>query len=575
MKNYIAFDCEVFLHLALVVFRDMDKSGKWTFMKQTDKDHKIVYDNTDEILPFIEDKILVSYNGYNYDDYILTAMINGQTNKSIKGINDEIIDGYKPTMTIAEEIHSLDCFRQIDVSNPSLKKVEANLGKSIIETSVPFTLNRPLTNQEIKEVTEYCTYDVDSTIEIFKLRKENYFDVKDLLIKEAKLDSKAVRWNTTTISANMLTDSKLDRYYFWDIGENQDELLQIVPKEAIDLWNDYRVNDQKGQITVKELDCDIEFSFGALHGVNADDQKRFENVKLLDVASLYPNIVLKLGILGNKSSKTYRSILERRLAAKHSGDKKLSDALKLVINSCYGLLKNEYSILYNPLAALSVCIYGQVILYDLCKRLYHNGCKLININTDGIAFITDWDHYKSIKEDWEQDYGFTLEENQFETFIQKDVNNYIAVGFDGKVKTKGSDVAKYNDANVFKNNSKRIIDLCIINKLLYGIDPIETITNNLDKPELFQIVLKAGKTYVGTVDETGNEYQKVNRVFASQTGVHLFKMKPDGTKIKFANSPQRMFVFNGDLKDLDLKSSEDFDAKYYFELAEKVLKRWI
>ena len=46
------------------------------------------------------------------------------------------------------KFNSLDCFQQIDVSRPSLKKIEGNMGRMILESSVPFTINRPLTHEE-------------------------------------------------------------------------------------------------------------------------------------------------------------------------------------------------------------------------------------------------------------------------------------------------------------------------------------------------------------------------------------------------------------------------------------------
>ena len=56
--------------------------------------------------------------------------------------------------------------------------------------------------------------------------------------------------------------------------------------------------------------------------------------------SMYPNIILILNVLG-KASEKYRSILEKRIKIKHQ-DAILSDALKLILNSVYGNLNNEY-----------------------------------------------------------------------------------------------------------------------------------------------------------------------------------------------------------------------------------------
>lgn len=295
-------------------------------------------------------------------------------------------------------------------------------------------------------------------------------------------------------------------------------MLKLVPQEVVDIWQDKE--QKKKSITIKEFDCDIQFGFGGLHGVHSTRQ-RFENVKLLDVASMYPHIILNLQALGPATNK-YHEILNKRIEVKHK-DKKLSDALKLVLNSVYGNLKNQYSLLNNPNAALSVCVYGQIALYELCKRL-SPFVTLVNINTDGVAFMTSSNEYKTIWKEWEEDFHLTLEEDNFELWIQKDVNNYIALQ-NGEIKTKGGDVSRYHSDQLFKNNSIRIIDICLVEYLVNNQDVLTTIQENLDKPHLFQYILQAGGTYKGTFDSDGKQYNKINRVFASRKEGILLQKK--------------------------------------------------
>ncbi|MGK9347507.1 hypothetical protein, partial [Melissococcus plutonius] len=407
----------------------------------------------------------------------------------------------------------------------------------------------------------------------FKLRQKDYFEPKQLVINMLpdKQREYAKKWNTTTISANVLAPKPMPKWSDIRLGaydkNGNYELLRIPPQSAIDLW----LTKDKGKYTHKEFNCDLEFSFGGLHGVPSNKQKRFENVLLLDVASLYPNIIMKLNALG-KSTKTYQQIVERRLSVKHT-DKQLSGALKLVINSCYGLLNNEYSTLYNPKAAKSVCIYGQICLYDLCKRLAST-CQLVNINTDGVAFITQSDYYKTIWQEWEADYGFTLELDSFDIFIQKDVNNYIGIK-DGKIKVKGGDVGRYSKDAWFKNNNLRIVDIAIVNKLVYGKDILETIMENLDQPKLFQMILQAGGTYKGTFDADGNKYNKINRIFPlKKDGVLLYKKRKDDGLVRFPDTPDHMLVWNDDVdKITDFRKK--IDINFYYSLIQKVLERWL
>ncbi|HFI0463797.1 TPA: hypothetical protein ACGOYX_001108 [Streptococcus suis] len=561
-EHLLFYDIEVFKEDSLVVFKTIDKKIVGLFVN----DFRGIAD-------LIEGKTLVGYNNYFYDDFVLTYMIDQRNQGQIKDLNDKIIGGERNPVTVHRLIKSLDCFQQIDVGYPSLKKIEANFGKSIIESQIDFTIDRKLTEEELQETIAYCCYDVDNTIEIYKLREKSYFQPKESIIRRLpdNFQDKAMRWNTTTISANLLTNKPLDRWSDIRLGEynktGQYELFNRVPAEVVNHWK----TKEKGNLTIKSFGCDIEFGFGGLHGVPSNGEKVFRNVILLDVASLYPNIIMKIEALG-KSTKLYKEIVDERLAVKHV-DKTLSDALKLIINSCYGLLNNQYSLLYNPKAAKSVCFYGQICLYDLCQRLSHT-CKLININTDGVAFTTNSDDYKQVWKEWEEDYGFTLEEDYFDLFIQKDVNNYIGVK-NGKIKCKGGDVGRYQGDAWFKNNSNRIVDIAIVNKLVYGQDVLDTIMENLDKPRLFQMVLQAGSTYSGTYDEHDRKYNKVNRVFpVKKDGVLLHKRKLDGSTARFPDTPDSMLVWNNDVDEIE-NFSKRIDINFYYKLINKTLERWV
>lgn len=288
--------------------------------------------------------------------------------------------------------------------------------------------------------------------------------------------------------------------------------------------------------------------------------------------ALYPNIMLKLNALGD-ATETFRGLVEQRLEAKREGNGVLSDALKLMINSVYGLLKNEYSMLYNPMASKSVCIYGQIILTDLARRLAPT-CKLVNGNTDGLAFVTDSDDYIRVWKEWEEEYGFELELEEYAEFYQENVNNYIGVTPEGYIKVKGGDVGRYNKLNPFKNGTTRIVDIAVVENLINGKDILDVIQSNLDNPELFQFVLQAGGTFEGTYDAEGNRYQKVNRVFAvRKDGVQLFKQRPDGSKIMYPKAPERMLVWNDEVEKFS-DFSKVVDVNFYYQLVMDVLERW-
>lgn len=555
-NKLLFYDIEVFAYDALVVFKDINKRVVKSF-----------HNNFNGLSELIEDKVLVGYNNYYYDDKILTAMINGWNVHQIKQLNDKLIRNEKWNV-IHPKIKSLDVFQQIDVSQPSLKKIEGNMGKRILESSVDFNIGRPLTNKEFNEVFEYCCYDVDTTIDIYKLRENSYFKSKEILLNMLGNEN-AVRWNTTTIAANLLLKKPLPK---WSSLRVPEWMMDLVPIDVKDMW--LQVNGigdpKKKATTIDEFDNKIVFSFGGLHGAH-ERVKRAENVKLLDVTSMYPSIIILLEILGS-ATKMFAGWKDQRVAIKHT-DEDFANALKLILNSASGNLENKYSILYNPKAAVTMRVYGQISLYELCKRL-STMTTILNINTDGVAFTCKDDRYKIVKEQWEKEFGLELEEKEYDLFIQKDVNNYIAVKDNEVVKVVGGDVKRYHKDNLFSNNNTRIVDIAIVENLVYGKNVLDVIYEHLDKPYLFQYILQAGPTYVGTFDNKGRQYNKINRVFAAKKGdLLLQKKRADGGLVRFADAPERMFLWNEDCSEL-----EDFerivDINHYYQLIRRKLEKW-
>lgn len=566
--NLLFYDIESFKEDALVVLKDIQNKVVGIF-----------HNDFEGMYEVIQGKTLVGFNNYFYDDPMLEKMLACWTPQQLKEQNDRLISGQKVKIyRLGNEIITLDCFQQADVSKPSLKKIEANMGANIYESLIDFNIDRKLTEEELEETIQYCSYDVQMTIEIFKKRLKDYFEPKLNIIAmlDESIQRRAIRWNTTTISANLVTNGKpLQQWSDVRLGEYDEageyDMFELVPGPVKAFWKENATKD-KGKYVHEEFGCKIEFGFGGLHGVPIRNKVRYKNVKMLDVASLYPNIINKLDVLGGRTQFYKENLVDKRLAIKHT-DKTLSAALKLVINSIYGLLRSDYSLLKNKMGAISVCIYGQIILYDLCKRLAPT-CEIVNINTDGVGFITDSDDYIKVWEEWQDDYGFVLELDEFDTFIQKDVNNYIAVEPSGSIKAKGGEVGRYGYENVFRNNSNRIVDIAIGEYLLHGQEPLDTILERLNEPKLFQQVLQAGGTYKGTFDENGKQYQKVNRVFpVKRGGVKLYKRRQDDGMVMFPDAPEQMLVWNYEVNDLeDFKNK--IDINYYYTLINKKLERW-
>ena len=575
------YDIECFKYDSLVVFKRLDGSI-YKYMWYSDDTEFWA----NEIGNIIGSYQLAGYNNYYYDDKILTLMSRGAPQNVIKANNDALISGEDIRLELC--LNSIDVMQQIDVSKPSLKQIEGNMGMSILESSVPFDIDRPLTKDEREEALYYCCHDVDATIEVYKLRKDSYFTVKEELLKMQDSDI-GQRWNTTSIIADILIPErgkyqKLRHIYMVDKEYRQE--YPFIPKEAWEVWSKANIENvpRDASLTINKFGCEVTFGFGGLHGAPSKPI-RCENVMLLDVGSMYPSIIVNLESLG-VSTNIYDDIRKERLRIKHSDPVKAT-ALKLILNSTYGLLKNNYSMLYNPKASSQVCIYGQIALYDLCIRLDALGYRIININTDGVAFddplrIGDklGDLYKEAWKDWEAEYKLTLELDTFDLWIQRDVNNYIATKGD-HVKVKGGDVNKAFNNKYFSNNSARILHQGLVYALIHRDEPTWQNSNllywlyeKLDDPLLFQYILKAGRTFKGVYDSEGNKLQNVNRVFACKSdGTSLRKVRQDGGYVKFPDAPERMYIWNDDVSKLKNLGSI-LDINHYYQLILRKLENW-
>lgn len=592
MKDLYFYDVEVFKYNSLVVFKNIEGETVSVFSSSLDglgeyiDKGLVVGKGFNGLEKFITGKTLVGYNNYHYDDYIIQAMIDSALNnktleerqKVIKSWNDSIINK-KSTINMKKIdcCKTIDCMQQIDVSRPGLKKIEGNMGMSIVESDVDFNIDRPLTPKENLETVKYCEYDVKATIEVFKMRHE-YFSSKDALvnmIEDKNLQEKAYKWNTTSIVGQLLRSKDKLRQGL----HVKDEFMDYVDEEVKDMWSELShsidFKFKKRKVVVEEFDNVIEFGWGGLHGAPKGFIKA-HNVRLMDVNSMYPNILINLNGLRDKTLE-YQRILKYRLELKHTGKKKEQAPYKLILNSTYGLLNNKYSQLNNPHLAYSICVNGQIAVYELAKRLANIGAKVININTDGVAYTINGDIDQRVKEQWEKEFNLKLDVDYFKHWIQKDVNNYIAVTDKNQIKVKGGDVNKYHDNKFFANNDIRITHIALVDYLVYGKRIDETLTENIDNPLLFQYILQAGGTYKGVVraDEPDNLLStKINRIFACKDkGIEILKKRQDDGLVKFADTPKSMYLYNDDLKDFD-EFKHIVDLQWYYDLIQKNLKRW-
>ena len=561
------YDFEIFSYDWLVVIKD-------TVTRET---HRILNDEEElrRIYEANKNNIWVGYNSRSYDQYILKGILLGMNPKEI---NDHIIvknlGGWQYSKLFNQiQLYNFDIMTD---KFKGLKQLEGFMGNDIRETTVNFNINRKLTPKEIEEVFFYCNHDVEQTMKVFINRKEE-FDSQMNLIKTFKLPLKFINKTKAQLSAIILEADKKEHDDEFEITIV--DTLKLNKYKHIKKW--YEDNENKNY--KKSLTIDVEgvphvFGWGGLHG--AKDKYQGEGVFInSDVESYYPSLMIEYDFLSRnvRRPEKFKEIYDVRVGLKRAGKKSEQAPYKIVLNSTYGASKDKYNNLFDPLQANNVCINGQLLLLDLIEHVTDTipGAMLIQSNTDGVMFklpsLDLVDTYKEICKEWSNRTKMNLEHDLINKVVQKDVNNYIIVMDNGKIKSKGAYVKSLN----LLDNDLPIVNKALMEYFINGVSVEDTI-NYCDELIEFQKVVKVSGKYNYALHGDKILSEKVLRVFASKSrrdpGVFKLHKKKDNPD-KIGGTPERCFIENRDIN--GVKVTRRLDKQWYINTAKKRIKDFV
>ena len=564
------FDFEVFKYDWLVVAIDPVEKKEFVIVNDKSK--------LEHLYKQYQRDIWVGYNCRNYDQYILKGIILGFDPKRV---NDWIIVKDRKGWEFSSMFNWLPLNIFDTMPNPpvSLKTLEAFMGNSIHETSVPFDVDRKLTEQEIQETIGYCRDDVYNTIDVF-IRRKGEFDAQMQLIKAFNLPLSHLGKTQAQLAAIILGAKKKKLKDEWNI--RLPENVQLGKYKHVGDWflnSENHNSDAKLETLICGLPHTI--AWGGIHA-GLEKQQVFcspdEVIFDVDVDQLYPSLMIQYNLLSRavEEPKKFQNILNTSLELKKAGKKKEREPYKRICNITYGAEGDKFNPMYDPLHRNLVCVYGQVFIIDLLDKV-EDIITLLNSNTDGI-FVKlkrkDVDEFKRRVHEWEERTRLHMSYDEFSSFWSKDVNNYVAIRPDGSYHAKGAYV---------KELSSLDYDLPIVNEAVkdYILKKIPVENTILGCNELikFQKIVKLSNKYKWVEHEQGNgnvKYDnKAYRVFASRDNSdgRLLKCKPTekgDKKDKFGNTPDHCFIENGDITEMKIPSK--LDKQYYIDLAEKRLE---
>lgn len=459
-----------------------------------------------------------------------------------------------------------------------------------------------ITDEEIESILEYNLNDVLATYEFYKRSKEK-IELRKKII--AKYNIPCINFSDSKIGESLILDLYSNKINVnkYDIKPLRSFHESIYLKDIIFPYIKFESKEFNklltffSNITIKDgtlkkafeksvnyKGFQYDYGVGGIHGCIASGIYDVDNDHVIidcDVASLYPNIAIRNGLyiehLGRIFTDVYDTdIVQERIKAKRSGEMSISDALKLAANSVYGKSNENTSFLYDPKYTVSTTINGQLVLTMLSEMLVNNipNLLMLQVNTDGITVKIHKqyiDKYFKLCKEWENITKLELEYVNYSKMIISNVNNYIAIKDNGKIKYKGSfeiDKVVGNEPAYHKDNSFRIIPIALSDYFSKGIPVEDTInchSNIYDfcGRQKFKRDSHGKIHYIKDGIPVEELQQKNTRYYISKTGATFVKYYDKGDN-EAINKGYLVTIFNK----YEEKPIKDYNLDYSFYIKE-------
>jgi len=565
---FLVYDIETLKSAFTVCFKSYNTGAEVSFVI-----HKDLNQINDLIAFLVKIKQLnyymVGFNNLKFDSQII-ELIWKKRNIFMKSTAKKIIEEIYFT---AQEVINSDIslpewkltFPQIDLFKQKHYDGAAKLGTSLkwlqftMRTKnvqdMPIEHNeKNISLEQISEILQYNWNDVYSTYEFFKLNKYET-DLRLVLSKEYNVnvlnssepsivkkifgkllaedmkinekDLKQLKTKRSFIKANSI----LLPYISFESVKLQ-EILKAIQKliiyEDTDFAHEFEYNNTK-----------ITIGLGGIHGcVSPGIYKSYDGfiIEDVDVKSYYPNLGIKNNLkpehLGESFTKRYDNIYQTRTTIPKSNP--LNYVYKIILNTTYGLSKEENSFLYDPKYTYTITLNGQLLLLVLADKLKNRIPNIIfyQLNTDGITLGYEEKYKEEVQKIYQEWCDLTELELEYAYYSQmniQDVNNYSAMTTSGKVKRKGSFCFEIpSELDWHKNPSFLIIPKAIDAYLFHSV-PVETFIKNHDNIYDFLGAVKKTKKfelnlhYIKNGEYHVEKQQKVTRYYISTNGGSLVK----------------------------------------------------
>jgi hypothetical protein len=366
---------------------------------------------------------LVGFNNRRYDNHILYARFMGYTIEQLYKLSQKMIVE-KDRNAMFGEAYGLSYADIYEFSSvkQSLKAFEIELGIKHLELDIPW--DQPVPEELWDKVVEYCCNDVEATEVVFEARKQDYVARQILAdISGLQINDTTQRHTAKIIFGN--DRAPQSKFVYTDLSKE-------FPGYEFDLGKSHYRDEIVGE-----------------GGYVYAEPGMYENVAVLDVASMHPTSIGVLNLFGEYTP-NFMGLVEARLAIKH-GDydrarkmmggkladhlgnpadaEALSYALKIVINIVYGMTSAKFD---NPFRDMRnkdniVAKRGALFMIDLKHFVQERGFQVVHIKTDSIKIPNATPEIIEEVRLFGEKYGYSFEhEATYEKFCLVNDAVYIA-----------------------------------------------------------------------------------------------------------------------------------------------------
>lgn len=408
----VIFDCEVTKNFFGIVIKELDKEPI-----------KMYNPSPLDVAQLLKYR-LVGFNNLKYDNHILYARILGADNYSLYLRSKDLIDGKKDAeFKRAKDISWTDV---LDFSSEKMSLKKFEIKYNLPHREFPMKWDQEVPEDRWDELMDYCTNDVIATEALFKILAPDFTARKIL----AELSGLTVNDKTNTHTTKLI------------VGSDKNPQSKFVYTNLSTVFPGYEFNssgidrnrypkDEKGKpifVSGKSIYRGEDPSEG---GYVYAEPGVYTNVALLDIASMHPTSLIQMNMFG-PYTKNFEELYKARLYIKHkefdkakalfggkltpylddeSTAKELSHALKIAINSVYGLTSAKFdNKLKDPRNMDNIVAKrGALFMIDLKHAVQEKGFTVAHIKSDSIKIPNATPEIIQFVMDYGKKYGYVFE----------------------------------------------------------------------------------------------------------------------------------------------------------------------